>query len=73
MKRGTVRKETAVMKTTIWSISILLSLIIFFFLKVVYEIDTISRLAISILSCAFFIHQWRKSFFLIGERIHKRT
>ena len=58
-----MKKQSGAIKIAQWSVSILLSLLIFFFLGEVYKIGIFSKLIISLLSCVFFIHQWKKSFF----------
>ena len=58
-----MRKESAAIKITRLLISLILSILIFFFLGEVYKIDLLAKLVISLLSCVLFIHQWKKSFF----------
>ena len=58
-----MKKQSGAIKIAQWSVSILLSLLIFLFLGEVYKIGIFSKLIISLLSCVFFIHQWKKSFF----------
>src|SRR3989344_4262299 len=58
-----MKKESQVVKITRFSVSIILALLIFFFLGEAYKIDLLAKLIISLLSCASFIHQWKKGFF----------
>src|SRR3990167_1937768 len=58
-----MKKESNTIQITQWSVSIILSLLIFFFLGEVYKLDIFAKLTISLLSCVLFIHQWKKGFF----------